>query len=100
MIRRPPRSTLTDTLFPYTTLVRSNGAKQSGRSLEAGVEATGMLPEHNAAIVGDRPQYVICVTFLPQWPATGCYAGGAAATAPAPCTAWNFLACSGLPHAR
>src|SRR3546814_6146967 len=28
MIRRPPRSTLTDTLFPYTTLFRSN------RSLE------------------------------------------------------------------
>src|SRR3546814_19102966 len=25
MIRRPPRSTLTDTLFPYTTLVRSRG---------------------------------------------------------------------------
>src|SRR3546814_16591627 len=23
LIRRPPRSTLTDTLFPYTTLVRS-----------------------------------------------------------------------------
>src|SRR3546814_5393214 len=27
MIRRPPRSTRTDTLFPYTTLFRSNGAK-------------------------------------------------------------------------
>src|SRR3546814_532390 len=26
MIRRPPRSTRTDTLFPYTTLFRSNGA--------------------------------------------------------------------------
>src|SRR3546814_1008425 len=26
MIRRPPRSTRTDTLFPYTTLVRSVGA--------------------------------------------------------------------------
>src|SRR3546814_9385893 len=26
MIRRPPRSTRTDTLFPYTTLVRSGGA--------------------------------------------------------------------------
>src|SRR3546814_18256885 len=26
MIRRPPRSTLTDTLFPYTTLFRSIGA--------------------------------------------------------------------------
>src|SRR3546814_18469836 len=25
MIRRPPRSTRTDTLFPYTTLVRSTG---------------------------------------------------------------------------
>src|SRR3546814_11126307 len=26
MIRRPPRSTLTDTLFPYTTLFRSNAS--------------------------------------------------------------------------
>src|SRR3546814_12942030 len=26
MIRRPPRSTRTDTLFPYTTLFRSNNA--------------------------------------------------------------------------
>src|SRR3546814_2437814 len=26
MIRRPPRSTRTDTLFPYTTLFRSGGA--------------------------------------------------------------------------
>src|SRR3546814_8454495 len=25
MIRRPPRSTRTDTLFPYTTLLRSGG---------------------------------------------------------------------------
>src|SRR3546814_9357060 len=27
MIRRPPRSTRTDTLFPYTTLFRSNGSE-------------------------------------------------------------------------
>src|SRR3546814_4576133 len=27
MIRRPPRSTRTDTLFPYTTLFRSGGAE-------------------------------------------------------------------------
>src|SRR3546814_3120715 len=27
MIRRPPRSTRTDTLFPYTTLFRSNQEK-------------------------------------------------------------------------
>src|SRR3546814_19546530 len=29
MIRRPPRSTLTDTLFPYTTLFRSHGRFRS-----------------------------------------------------------------------
>src|SRR3546814_11097697 len=32
MIRRPPRSTRTDTLFPYTTLFRSPSAKTSLRS--------------------------------------------------------------------
>src|SRR3546814_8675623 len=31
MIRRPPRSTRTDTLFPYTTLFRSREAKPSDR---------------------------------------------------------------------
>src|SRR3546814_2589103 len=30
MIRRPPRSTRTDTLFPYTTLFRSAGAGPLG----------------------------------------------------------------------
>src|SRR3546814_1716789 len=30
MLRRPPRSTRTDTLFPYTTLFRSAGAKILG----------------------------------------------------------------------
>src|SRR3546814_4537038 len=28
MIRRPPRSTRTDTLFPYTTLFRSQGVER------------------------------------------------------------------------
>src|SRR3546814_3044210 len=32
MIRRPPRSTRTDTLFPYTTLFRSRNFLCSGRS--------------------------------------------------------------------
>src|SRR3546814_17644860 len=36
MIRRPPRSTRTDTLFPYTTLFRSFGALDDrGRALFA-----------------------------------------------------------------
>src|SRR3546814_7292077 len=30
MIRRPPRSTRTDTLFPYTTLFRSPGSRSPG----------------------------------------------------------------------
>src|SRR3546814_10775263 len=29
MIRRPPRSTRTDTLFPYTTLFRSEGRRRA-----------------------------------------------------------------------
>src|SRR3546814_6833660 len=32
MIRRPPRSTRTDTLFPYTTLFRSDYAQQKEES--------------------------------------------------------------------
>src|SRR3546814_3147966 len=31
MIRRPPRSTRTDTLFPYTTLFRSPGSQATDR---------------------------------------------------------------------
>src|SRR3546814_7240173 len=35
-IRRPPRSTRTDTLFPYTTLFRSGGLSiQSGHSVQS-----------------------------------------------------------------
>src|SRR3546814_17916517 len=46
MIRRPPRSTRTDTLFPYTTLFRSPedrglpaGAQLTEASADAGLEA-------------------------------------------------------------
>src|SRR3546814_9008765 len=35
MIRRPPRSTRTDTLFPYTTLFRSGRAIPSRRHADA-----------------------------------------------------------------
>src|SRR3546814_3910729 len=37
MIRRPPRSTRTDTLFPYTTLFRSIGGGIGGQSEVGGV---------------------------------------------------------------
>src|SRR3546814_15681270 len=37
MIRRPPRSTRTDTLFPYTTLFRSNAPVEEFQSYLYGV---------------------------------------------------------------
>src|SRR3546814_17927614 len=42
MIRRPPRSTRTDTLFPYTTLFRS--ARVSGRLEARTLKAPPSLP--------------------------------------------------------
>src|SRR3546814_2774183 len=46
MIRRPPRSTRTDTLFPYTTLFRSrvrllmaSPAERSGRQVSRAIDA-------------------------------------------------------------
>src|SRR3546814_10069834 len=49
MIRRPPRSTRTDTLFPYTTLFRS---PRRGRVRRARLAATACRARHGAA--GDR----------------------------------------------
>src|SRR3546814_19272159 len=43
MIRRPPRSTRTDTLFPYTTLFRSDGSRCAYDAL---LLATGASPVH------------------------------------------------------
>src|SRR3546814_2563142 len=52
MIRRPPRSTRTDTLFPYTTLCRSQhganpGAGFGGREILAHDQGIG---RHNTAL--------------------------------------------------
>src|SRR3546814_1429310 len=47
MIRRPPRSTRTDTLFPYTTLFRSRAACQSRQSVCVELRhPTGCQPAH------------------------------------------------------
>src|SRR3546814_18654817 len=53
MIRRPPRSTRTDTLFPYTTLFRSEDVDRVGAgdvpdrkravALNGGLDADGQL---------------------------------------------------------
>src|SRR3546814_5721292 len=44
MIRPPPRSTRTDTLFPYTTLFRSGGAIRTGN--QASADDLGDLAQH------------------------------------------------------
>src|SRR3546814_5011421 len=45
MIRRPPRSTRTDTLFPYTTLFRSILVQQMrGAERKCGIPAFNCLP--------------------------------------------------------
>src|SRR3546814_20320651 len=43
MIRRPPRSTLTDTLFPYTTLVRSISVRHKTVALDEGARVDTSL---------------------------------------------------------
>src|SRR3546814_15218273 len=43
MIRRPPRSTRTDTLFPYTTLVRSQMERRRARAFGQLLEIADLI---------------------------------------------------------
>src|SRR3546814_17866844 len=56
MRRRPPRSTRTDTLFPYTTLFRSKaGRGRTPHSLDRMIDAApGHLDDLLRGIVGER----------------------------------------------
>src|SRR3546814_14880080 len=67
MIRRPPRSTRTDTLFPYTPLFRSGPGGRQGLHLGAGAVAVAPQAEESADVldreaeiarIGDEPQAV------------------------------------------
>src|SRR3546814_1668273 len=59
MIRRPPRSTRTDTLFPYTTLFRSRASAASSTSPRATLmvvrAAASLAGGYMAVSLKDRP---------------------------------------------
>src|SRR3546814_2040957 len=66
MIRRPPRSTRTDTLFPYTTLFRSEsglkrelGPKQMSMIALGGAIGTGLFLGSKFAIGFAGPSVII-----------------------------------------
>src|SRR3546814_2017409 len=59
MIRRPPRSTRTDTLFPYTTLFRS--LRRIGIDAEHAVERGRQRRCVGLAGVGDAPDLLECL---------------------------------------
>src|SRR3546814_2084929 len=66
MVRRPPRSTRTDTLFPYTTLFRSRLRFDGRRVQRLGILARDILgagqikPFLAAEIIGERRQVHAC----------------------------------------
>src|SRR3546814_4965332 len=66
MIRRPPRSTRTDTLFPYTTLFRSFAAG----SREAARQRLGLGAEQPLLLyVGNLKSTKGCLDLLEAFPA-------------------------------
>src|SRR3546814_10621611 len=56
MIRRPPRSTRTDTLFPYTTLFRSGDNAQEGKASKPRDRAEDQQDEKKAGRIESQNQ--------------------------------------------
>src|SRR3546814_10274911 len=59
MIRRPPRSTRTDTLFPYTTLFRST--VDYGAAASRDHVGNGMLAQQHRTARVDRHRSIPCL---------------------------------------
>src|SRR3546814_12995233 len=57
MIRRPPRSTRTDTLFPYTTLFRSG--KAGSKAAGVVIDDTAVTPRYVMGLTPDRELPII-----------------------------------------
>src|SRR3546814_230392 len=92
MIRRPPRSTRTDTLFPYTTLFRS-GAGVTGGSVPGALAAAGLPLHVRPRLQGRLPvllddcrrlRWLRCASGEPRCDADGRIAGTAGKAAGLP----------------
>src|SRR3546814_4553374 len=59
MLRRPPRATRTDTLFPYTTLFRSRGFGGNAESCAGLQSISKMFEEKTMSITAERKTEVI-----------------------------------------
>src|SRR3546814_5043795 len=64
MIRRPPRSTRTDTLFPYTTLFRSEALELDYEVVHAGTDAA-LFAELESAYQRKAP--ILLWIYAPHW---------------------------------
>src|SRR3546814_7996999 len=71
MIRRPPRSTRTDTLFPYTTLFRSQGLRLGpNETIWAIALKLSAAPAIQKAIIGPGLRNHLMELHLPAPPVT------------------------------
>src|SRR3546814_10609982 len=61
MIRRPPRSTRTDTLFPYTTLFRSRAPDREAEVARLEIALLQVLPGTLAVVFGMPRQVYLAV---------------------------------------
>src|SRR3546814_17341884 len=71
MIRRPPRSTRTDTLFPYTTLFRSHGCiNDRAQAQDVRSDRSSITTETLKSFAADPrvPRFYVARNWLPAWP--------------------------------
>src|SRR3546814_9845829 len=71
MIRRPPRSTRTDTLFPYTTLFRSHGCiNDRAQAQDVRSDRSSITTETLKSFAADPrvQRFYVARNWLPAWP--------------------------------
>src|SRR3546814_9628493 len=68
MLRRPPRSTRTDTLFPHTTLFRADSTRPSPLPCSRGTASRGHLAPGSGAIAPSPGHLPFQIAARGEWP--------------------------------